>query len=523
MLAGLASFSPAQATIPTAPAPPSPPSITSTVYDAATFGAAPDDGLSDSAALQGAMDAASAGGGGTVQLGAGRYDITIDPATGLGLQLRGRVRIAGAGEQATSLRLADGQGDYKAIFGQTLPAQPADDIAIERLTIDGNTAGNPLVPSSLPSGPRISVLLYAGHRSEFRDITFTDQKNFNVLAASGAQVTDVAVISCVFADVGGAAISAASPDYDHSSVYLFATRGLVSGNTFKTRAGPGSSGTHAAIETHGDDLSVVGNTIEGYMRGLNVTGVAAHSQRQLISDNVIHNVAMRMYLWSRTTYTPLPAAALTDVEIRDNQITIDVDPWLATGKTLIQGIATHLDNDSRIDRLKITGNQIEFTDFGTASDVPVWHYDSFAAGISLASRSGAADLRDANIAYNRISNSLSAGIWSEVRFVGASSAITNNTIVNPGRRLHPSSVYAAGLPAYRDSFRSGVYIGEPGQTSGVVQVNDNAVTSLLTPDLLHAGVTTETTCTSACSARHNTVTGSNAPPHDLAPSWVVLP
>lgn len=470
--------------------------------------------MSDSAALQAALDSVSAAGGGTVQLGAGRYDVTIDPATGLGIQLRSRVRLSGAGEQSTVLRLADGQGDYQAILGQTLPAQVVDDIAIQRLTIDGNTPGNPLTPASLPAGPRISVLLYAGHRSEFRDVTFVDQKNFNVLAASGAQVTDVSVISCVFADVGGGVIGASAPDYDHSSVYLFATRGLVSGNTFKSRSGAGSSGTHAAVETHGDDLTVIGNTIDGYMRGLNVTGIASHAARQVVSRNIMTNVAMGMYLWSRTTYTPLPAPALADVEIRDNDISVNVDPWLATGKTLIQGIATHLDNDSPIERLKVTGNDIEFVNFAAASDAAVWHYDSFAAGISLGSRTGTAELRDANIAYNHITNPLSAGIWSEVRFTGARSSITNNTVVNPGRRLHPSAAYASGLPPYRDEYRS---------TSYSIQITDNVVTDSSTPSVLHAGVTTETTCTSVCSAGGNSVTGATAPAHDLAATWVEGP
>lgn len=433
------------------------------------------------------------------------------------------MRLAGAGEQSTTLRLADAQGDYKALIGQTLPAQPADDIAIENLTIDGNTAGNPLAIASLAQAPRISVLLYAGHRSSFRDVTFVDQMNFNVLAAAGSQVTDVAVISCVFAKVGGAPIGPSAPDFDHSSVYLFASHALVSGNTFTTRSGAGSSGTHAAIETHGDDLSVVGNTIDGFMRGLNVTGIATHSQRQRISNNIMRNVAMGMYLWSRTTYTPLPASALTDVEIRDNDITINVDPWLATGKTLIQGIATHMDNDSPIERLKITGNKIAFANFTAAIDAAVWHYDSFAAGISLGSRSGAAEIRDANIAYNTITNPLSAGVWAEVRFAGTASVITNNTIVNPGRRLHPSSVYATGLPEYRPEYRSGIYVGEPEQKSDLVQINDNAVTHDLSPDVLHAAVTTQTTCAATCTARHNTVVGSAAPAQDLASSWVALP
>lgn len=522
---GLVAFTPAPAgaVVPAAPIAPSSPVIPATVFSAASFGAVPGDGLSDSSALQAAFDAASAAGGGVVQLASGRYDLTIDPSTGIAVLLRSGVRLAGVSESATTLRLADAQGNYKAIFGQTLPAQRADDIAMQSFTLDGNTAGNPLAPATLATGARIAVLLWAGHRSRFSDVTFVDQESYQVLAASGSAVTDVAVVSCVFKDIGGEVIGGSIADHDHSSVYTFATRVLVSGNSFASRSGAGTRGARAAIETHGDDQAVIGNVVNGYMRGLNVTGVAVHSNRQLVSQNTMVHVAMGMYIWSKTTHTPLPAPALADLEIRDNDISLDVDPWLATNKTLVQGIATHFDNDSPIERLKITGNDIVFANAAVATASSTWDFDSYAAGISLGSRTGVAEIRDANISYNHVTDSLSAGIWSEVRFSGSTSVITNNVVTNPGRRLHASSSYAAGYPPFIDAYRSGVYLGEAGQTTSSAQVNNNSVVHDGSGPALHAAVTTQTRCTATCTVRGNTITGSSAPVLDLGPGWISLP
>jgi hypothetical protein len=117
------------------------PKSASRVLDAKTFGAAGDGKSDDTAPLQAAIDAARAGGGGTVVIPPGTY------RTGT-LAIDSRIHLQGSGIEATVLKLRDGANDdllrthnYAALAGSNRPTGPFN-FSVRDLTLDGNRLRN---------------------------------------------------------------------------------------------------------------------------------------------------------------------------------------------------------------------------------------------------------------------------------------------------------------------------------------------------------------------------------------------
>jgi hypothetical protein len=97
------------------------------------------DGIADDrTAIQAAIDAANAAGGGTVYLPNGTYRVTGAPGHPLGacLALKSNATLIGESREGVVVKLADAQ----AAFTRVLVADAVSDIVISTLTIDGNQA-----------------------------------------------------------------------------------------------------------------------------------------------------------------------------------------------------------------------------------------------------------------------------------------------------------------------------------------------------------------------------------------------
>ena len=113
------------------------------VFNVANFGAIADKNIDSRAAIQKAVDAAEAAGGGIVYIPAGVYGIAPDPDGEGGVKLASNVFIKGAGMGETVLRAMDNldqklTGIIRSPFGEA-----TENFGIADLTLDGNRANNP--------------------------------------------------------------------------------------------------------------------------------------------------------------------------------------------------------------------------------------------------------------------------------------------------------------------------------------------------------------------------------------------
>lgn len=132
------------------------------------YGAIANDGIDDRVAIQKALNAAAAAGGGTVVLDKGVYDLTGDGKTSDGcLQVRSNITLQGAGMQysdasnCTVLHVMDGSSADITGVVRTPVKEVTHDVTLTGFTIDGNrdsTAGkvDAFFCGVLPGDPRYS-------------------------------------------------------------------------------------------------------------------------------------------------------------------------------------------------------------------------------------------------------------------------------------------------------------------------------------------------------------------------------
>lgn len=126
-----------------------------TRFDVKDFGATGDGVTDDTLAVQAAIDAAAAAGGGRVLLPAGTY--RISPGSDhTGLLLKSNVALEGAGMGITSIKLDDSNDLVTALLRGA-----GDNLEISRLTLDGNGRGDTGVSDCWSSNGTTNLLLDA--------------------------------------------------------------------------------------------------------------------------------------------------------------------------------------------------------------------------------------------------------------------------------------------------------------------------------------------------------------------------
>ena len=479
LFAGLAVSSATALTLPTLPASPQIPSRTVALV-------APADGITDAtAAINAAIAGLSNAGGGTLQFGAGTYLVSVNPnATDFVLQLQSNVRLQGAAGGASIIKLADAQPAYNTLLGT---GWTVNDVDIEGLTIDLNGINNPVrSEADNQAGGRFAIRVGQGTRIRVIGCTVLNVVDVNTFVFSGS-VTDVEVGGNDFPNVGQLP---GGFDFDHSTIYTHGLRMSIHDNTFVARSGPGTPVARTAIEIHGDDQTIVHNVINGYANGMNITGQAVSSNRQLYNNNIITNTLDGMEIWSQY-YSGQGVYGAQNITITNNQINLNPVAWRATGAISASDpsmgifLTTSPIQPVPINGLTITGNQITFPTGGA----PEWG-DSYSGGIILWTYNGQLiPISNLTVAGNTISNAPGPAIWSNIALTGGTSVAANN-VINLARSSESTE-------------RTGIYISG---TVANIQVDDNVVADTAPRPLIKSGTSAVASCQAGCIVGGNTVT-----------------
>lgn len=234
---------------------------------------------------------------GVVNLPVGTF--TIRPT----LRLRHGEKIVG---HHTVLRVAGSSGDYAAVLTGASAGTDLSGLSITGVTFDQNASADPIrsVTSLYHGKPRFVILVSKGTGISITSNKFLNTNNVDTVVTGGG-TADVTISGNQFTGVS-------TPRHDHSSVYTSGIGTTISGNTFTGTAMYNS----AAIEVHGDRVSLTRNKVRGYFRGVNIV-----SPDTKFTQNTITGAGNPVDLWSTA------APGLHNVVISGNVLNRDLGYW----------------------------------------------------------------------------------------------------------------------------------------------------------------------------------------------------
>ncbi len=234
---------------------------------------------------------------GVVNLPSGTF--TVRPS----LRLNQGEKIVG---HHTTLRVASSSGNYAAVLAGASAGTDLSGLTITGVTFDQNASGDPIrsVSALYQGKPRFVILVSSGTGISITNNKFLDTNNVDTV------VTGTATASVTIS--GNELRGRNTPRHDHSSVYTSGTGTTISGNTFIGSAMYNS----AAIEVHGDRVSIVRNTVRGYYRAVNIV-----SSDTTFSRNTVTGAGNPVDLWSTV------APGLHDIAVSGNVLNRDLRFW----------------------------------------------------------------------------------------------------------------------------------------------------------------------------------------------------
>lgn len=334
------------------------------VFNVRHYGATGDGSTDDTAAIQAALDAASAAGRGTVYFPAGTY--IVAPTTTTRLIVYSNVELIGDGDVST-IQVKTDAGNYATVIGPADDSTALSNFTMRDLRIDQNAAANTTcnIATGNASIAQHAVRVFVGSDIRIERVRFDSCCGINTVTLNGTSVERVSVRDCRFRFVPTTGVSG----YDNSAVYCEATDHEVIGCTFEADIGSKATG---AIETHGGPSLVSGNRVSGYLHGVNIVTEASGSlptNNINVVGNTISDCVIGIRLWSTT------GKSLRSVKVANNAISVAQVSHANTSRNAgiefvyIAGGTL----EGSFDGIDIVNNQITFEDEGAGRSYTAAH------------------------------------------------------------------------------------------------------------------------------------------------------
>jgi hypothetical protein len=453
-------------------------------YDARENGLKCDGVTDDTAPFNSLIAKVSSAGGGKIVFPRATCIVTS-------LNLANNVSIHGQGPEITTIKLKSHTGEYEAIFGTNKIA--FRNVSFADLTIDQNTSGNPMTAGILLGKPRFVIATGAGSsKLSIERVNFKDLGNINTIY-SASEFTRVK-------DSEFALNCDGSVSHDHSTVYVAGKHSQTRNNTFKGCVN--AAGSVTAIETHGGDQTAVGNRIDGFWIGMNITGVASTDSTDVsVTDNTIKGAYYGIQMWSNRYRSHNSGYGLHGVTIKSNEIRLTQTAWTknpVTGGANVgnpSGIWINATANLPLADITIQSNSIEY-DLEAASSEP---YNPSGMGIGYWDSTNVNSITGLKLLSNTIKNANANAV--RVSANGSDLDICGNIVINPGSSAN------SGLSA---GYRNGIFIASTTALARV-RVNDNTITDTQPTSRIARGIYLAVAPGSQLSAvrNHFAITGSN--------------
>jgi hypothetical protein len=400
--------------------------------------------VDDLDAIQAAIDAAFAAGGGIVDLAFSTYG--VKPSGTRWIYLRPNVHIYG---KKAKIKVLSSTGNYKTIF-QSQSGALLNNIHIDNIIFDQNPSGNtgcdvdPNQPTTVqwvfyfPTIPGVAAL----DNIKITNCEFNPTSAYNSIAIAGGNATNIVIDNCKFNFIR----AHSTTGYDVSSIFVDAIGYHITNNLLITTI---SQKAPTAIEVHGVGGTIQSNFVDSYQTGCilqasapNSSGATRNTSDTTITGNTFTSVDVGV--WFTGNSMGSPTVALRNVIISDNAISL---AQADHGLSFSAGIANYWPSGpvaADISGLSITGNIISFQTpdahivdaNGVAIDAPN------CAGITLRPWT---DLRNFVVSGNTIRNAPVCGISLGGTVPGSllrNGLITDNVLIDCGRnRSLPNQLY----------------------------------------------------------------------------------
>lgn len=390
------------------------------VFDARAYGL--DYQAADNiAAINAAIDAASADGGGRVVIPTGKtFAVRPDPATANYIKLKSNVRLDLAD---ATLRVANNAPPYAKLIGQA-GSTSVDNAHISGGMVDQNPAGNTTANVTVAANQSNAINLSVFRGVLIDGVTFVGG-GINTVVLSGPPVgaIDAAIVDSSFTFIQGASTT---PNYDNSSIYLTASGLRVEGNRFYSTLAQMARG---CCEFHGHVGSFVGNTGENYETLLNIVHPSSDPSPAIGALGIVVTGNTGVGLNYGIQVWPIAGKTMRGILIATNVIELAQILHALTGTTGI-GVNRGVALTGDIEGLSILNNIIAFQAGDARTGMS--HVDSFGVNTN-----GNNTSRKVVVAGNTILNAPAFAIKigdSAYTTKGVDvAAVKNNLIVDAGQ------------------------------------------------------------------------------------------